>query len=97
MPGVTIGRGCTIGAGAVVTRDIPPYSLAVGVPAKVIRSFKDEGDDVEQKIPIQNTVAKKAVKPRISGKTGPKKVQLLDEKSGVKAGGHRYGLRSKRM
>ena len=38
MPGVTIGDGCVIGAGAVVTKDIPPYSLAGGVPAKVIRS-----------------------------------------------------------
>ena len=38
MPGVTIGDGCVIGAGAVVTKDIPPYSVAVGVPAKVIKS-----------------------------------------------------------
>ena len=38
MPGVTIGDGCVIGAGAVVTKDIPPYSLAGGVPAKVIKS-----------------------------------------------------------
>jgi acetyltransferase-like isoleucine patch superfamily enzyme len=36
--GVRIGRGSVIGAGAVVTKDIPPYSVAVGVPAKVIRS-----------------------------------------------------------
>lgn len=38
LDGVTIGYGSTIGAGAVVTKDIPPYSLAVGVPAKVIKS-----------------------------------------------------------
>ncbi|MBF2075406.1 MAG: acyltransferase [Synechococcales cyanobacterium C42_A2020_086] len=37
LDGVTIGRGSVIGAGAVVTRDIPPYSIAVGVPAKVIQ------------------------------------------------------------
>lgn len=36
VDGVTIGQGSVIGAGAVVTRDIPPYSIAVGVPAKVI-------------------------------------------------------------
>lgn len=36
MPGVTIGKRCVIGAGAVVTRDIPDNSVAVGVPAKVI-------------------------------------------------------------
>jgi acetyltransferase-like isoleucine patch superfamily enzyme len=35
--GVTIGRGSVIGAGAVVTKDIPPYSVAVGVPAKVMK------------------------------------------------------------
>ena len=38
MAGVTIGKGSVIGAGAVVTRDIPPYSVAVGVPAKVIKT-----------------------------------------------------------
>lgn len=37
LPGVTIGRGSIIAAGAVVSRSIPPYSLAGGVPAKVIR------------------------------------------------------------
>jgi len=39
MPGVTIGEGAVIGAGAVVTSDIPPYSVAVGMPAKVIKTF----------------------------------------------------------
>lgn len=36
LDGVTIGQGSVIGAGSVVTRDIPPYSVAVGVPARVI-------------------------------------------------------------
>lgn len=35
--GVTIGKGSVIGAGAVVTNDIPPYSIAFGVPCKVVR------------------------------------------------------------
>ena len=39
--GVTIGEGCVIGAGSVVTRDIPPDSLAVGVPCRVIRKITD--------------------------------------------------------
>ncbi len=37
LDGVRIGRGCIVGAGAVVTKDIPPYSVALGVPAKVLR------------------------------------------------------------
>lgn len=36
--GVRIGRGSIIGAGSVVTRDVPPWSIATGVPAKVVRS-----------------------------------------------------------
>lgn len=37
LPGVTIGRGAVIGAGSVVTNDIPPMAIAVGAPAIVIR------------------------------------------------------------
>lgn len=37
LQGTTLGRGVIIGAGSVVTRDIPPYSIAVGNPAKVIK------------------------------------------------------------
>lgn len=36
LDGITVGKGSVVGAGSVVTRDIPPYSIAVGVPAKVI-------------------------------------------------------------
>lgn len=38
MDGVRIGRGAVVGANAVVTKDIPAYAVAVGVPARVIRS-----------------------------------------------------------
>lgn len=38
LDGVTIGRGCVIGAGSLVTADVPDYGVAVGVPARVIRS-----------------------------------------------------------
>jgi acetyltransferase-like isoleucine patch superfamily enzyme len=37
--GVTIGDRCVIGAGSVVTTDIPPYSIAAGAPAKVLRTI----------------------------------------------------------
>ena len=41
LPGVTIGRHVVIGANSVVTKDIPDFSVAVGVPAKVIRRFDE--------------------------------------------------------
>ena len=47
-PGVTIGDGCVIGAGAVVTRDIPSMSFAAGCPCKVIRPIT-EADSMANK------------------------------------------------
>jgi phosphonate metabolism protein (transferase hexapeptide repeat family) len=42
MPGVKIGHGAIVGSGAVVTKDIGPYEIAVGVPAKVIKKRFDD-------------------------------------------------------
>ncbi len=42
LPGVTIGEGSVIGAGSVVTKDIPPHSLAVGIPCKVVRKIDND-------------------------------------------------------
>ena len=50
MDGVRIGRGSVVGANSVVTRDVPPYSVAVGAPARVIR--KRTGEEIaRQSIP----------------------------------------------
>lgn len=40
--GVTIGNGCVIGAGAVVVNDLPDYSIAIGIPARVVKYRFDE-------------------------------------------------------
>jgi acetyltransferase-like isoleucine patch superfamily enzyme len=41
LPGVTIGRGAQVGAGAVVTKDVAPYSVVAGIPARQIRNRKE--------------------------------------------------------
>ena len=47
-PGVTVGDNCVIGAGSVVTRDIPPNSFAAGVPCRVVREIT-EADSMKYK------------------------------------------------
>lgn len=42
MAGVTIGERCQIGAGSVVTKDIPPYTVAVGNPARIVKRYDFE-------------------------------------------------------
>lgn len=48
LRGVTIGDGCIVAANAVVTKDIPPYSIAGGIPARVIRPRV--GDDLRAEL-----------------------------------------------
>lgn len=54
LPGVTIGKGSTVGAGSVVTKDVPPYHCVVGNPARILRKIEvsggadgGEGEDVQ--------------------------------------------------
>ena len=49
LGGVTIGAGSTVGAGSVVTKSVPPRSVVVGNPARVIKTLpiRKEGDESE--------------------------------------------------
>lgn len=46
--GVTIGKHCVVAGGAVVTKDIPPFSVAVGNPARVVKKYNFETKDWEK-------------------------------------------------
>lgn len=45
MPGVTIGDGSVIGANSVVTRDVPPFTIAAGAPVRMIRQYDFKTED----------------------------------------------------
>lgn len=56
LAGVTIGKGSTVGAGSVVTKDVPPYHCVIGNPARILRKIEvsggadgneDEGEGVQ--------------------------------------------------
>lgn len=58
LPGVTIGKGCVVAAGAVVTKDVAPFTLVGGVPAKLIRYLGNpeevDGQDQSQQNGAKN-------------------------------------------
>ena len=50
LPGVNIGKHCFIGAGCVVTKDIPDYCVTVGNPARIIKQFNPQTQNVGKKV-----------------------------------------------
>ena len=48
LPGVTIARGAVIGTGSVVTRDVPPFCIAAGVPARVLKRWNPASNTWER-------------------------------------------------
>ncbi len=51
LPGVTVGAGSVVAAGAIVTKNVPPMSVVGGVPAKLLKTITDEDLDWEYKAP----------------------------------------------
>ena len=47
LAGVTVGRGCVIGAGAVIAKDIPDWAVVVGNPARIVKYRKPQKDPAE--------------------------------------------------
>jgi galactoside O-acetyltransferase len=58
LPGVRIGYGSVIGAGSVVSRDVPPLSVAVGVPCRVVRPIAD--DDLKTRVQAVDAASRSA-------------------------------------
>ena len=65
MPGVTIGDNVIIGAGAVVTKDIPSNSVAVGVPAKVIETIDEYYQKNKDRVVFTKNMSKQEKKDYI--------------------------------
>ena len=49
LPGVTVGKNCVVGAGSLVTRDVPDNSLVLGSPGRVVRTLENNEDAWERK------------------------------------------------
>ena len=42
LPGTSVGKKCVIGAGSIITKDVPDYCMAVGNPARVIKKYNTD-------------------------------------------------------
>lgn len=49
LPGITVGKNCVVGAGTLVTRDVPDNSLVLGSPGRVVRTLENNEDAWERK------------------------------------------------
>lgn len=63
LPGVTIRRGSTVGAGSVVTKDVPPFHVVAGNPARIPHNIetqmpKDSSGEANWALPTSNSTRK---------------------------------------
>ncbi len=59
-PGVTIGRGSTVGAGSVVTKNVPAFHVVAGNPARIIRKIEPKAPDPTRAAPEESEVVSAA-------------------------------------
>ncbi|KAG7004529.1 hypothetical protein G7Y79_00025g058150 [Physcia stellaris] len=78
LPGVTIGKGCVVAAGAVVAKDVAPFNLVGGVPAKVIR-YLGNPEEVDEQDQSQQDSAKSS---EDGVEEGEKRDYILEGKTG---------------
>ena len=64
LEGVTVGKGAVVAAGAIVTEDVPPYTVVAGTPARVIKEI-----DEKTKVKNRNQARISSIKPRKIRKT----------------------------
>ena len=69
--GVTLGDGCVVSAGSVVTRSLPPASVAVGVPARIVRRREDYGDRDGERRPAAAGTCARAARPPLRSRRRP--------------------------
>lgn len=67
LPGITIGDNCVIGAGGVVTRDVPPRSVVAGNPARILRSDSEVGLYGRFKGADEREIALRSTNPDLGG------------------------------
>jgi acetyltransferase-like isoleucine patch superfamily enzyme len=85
LPGVTIGRQAMVGAGAVVTRNVPPYAIVVGNPARIV-GYEDGGGRVRA-VAEEATPAEPGVTPtRVAGVTLHRLPLVLDMRGDLTVG-----------